>query len=201
MGLVFGLTGGIACGKSTASNYLRTKGVEVVDADVLSREVVRPGSIGLLSVVNTFGDDILQPNGTLDRKRLGEIVFSDARARARLDEAIGPYLQAAIETAVDTARQTHTLVCIDAALLLERNLPYRPVILVTLPREMQIERLMSRNALTRVQAEQRLASQWSHDQRIAALTDDDFVIENTGTVDDLRARLDKAIEHITRRAA
>lgn len=188
MATVFGLTGGIACGKSTVSDFFRSQGVAIVDADQVARDVVEPGTPGLIAVSSAFGASIRNVDGTLNRAVLGSIVFADVKQRRRLEEILWPYITARIETLVAESAKSHDLVCLDAALFFEFGLheKYKPVVLVALTPEMQLERLMARNSLTREAAGQRIASQMSHEQRVAKLPADGFLLWNTGTVDELR---------------
>lgn len=195
MSRVFSLTGGIASGKSTISNLLRDRGIAIVDADVIAREVVVPGTPGLQAIVGAFGADVLQPDGTLDRKKLGRVVFSDTDALRRLDEALGPFLLAEISKQITEFRRVGRDVCLDAATLVERNLHtwYRPVVLVAASRDTQIERLKIRNSLTAAEAALRIDSQTTIQRKIGAA---DHVIWNSGTFAELEGKVLDVLDHV-----
>jgi dephospho-CoA kinase len=172
-----GLTGGIATGKSTFAAALRALGVPVIDADLLARRVVEPGTPALARITTLFPDAV-GPDGRLDRKALGARVFSDETARRRLEAITHPAIRAA--TAAETTRlgaEGHDLVFYDTPLLFEAGLDQAMalVVVVWAPREAQLRRLASRDGLTAAEAEARLRAQWPIDQK-AALAD--AVIEN-----------------------
>lgn len=190
---VFGLTGGIASGKTTVRRMLEEKGVPVVDADVLAREVVAKGTLGLTEVLARF-PEAASADGSLDRSKLGAIVFADPTARAALNALLHPRIAAAFAD----ARAAHTkqgtpLLVYDAALLLENggHESVDGVILVTVPRETQIARLLARDGLTREAAEARLAAQWSLQKKLPYAT---WRIDNSGTLEETRAQVDRVYE-------
>jgi len=177
---VVGLTGGIASGKSTFAALLRERGAPVVDADVLSREAVAPGSPTLARIVEAFGPLAVSSDGTLDRRWLGARVFSDAGERARLEAITHPAVRDGMLAEVarlDAAG--HPLVFYDVPLLYEVGLEASldSVVVVWTPRPVQLERLMRRDGLGRVEAEARLAVQLPLDEKAARA---DFVIDNQG---------------------
>lgn len=185
---LIGLTGGIASGKSTFSNALRELGVPVIDADQLARRVVAPGSPGLAELVQVFGGDVLAPDGTLDRKKLGAKVFADPRARARLEAVTHPAIRRAmLEETARLAGAGHDLGFYDVPLLYEVGLDKSLdcVVLVYAPREVQIARLRQRDGLTAAEAEARLAAQLPIDDKLARA---DVVVENDGDLAALRAK-------------
>jgi dephospho-CoA kinase len=182
---VVGLTGGIATGKSTFAAALRARGVPVVDADALAREVVAPGSRALAELVRTFGADVLGPDGALDRKKLGARVFADPEARRRLEAITHPAIRDAMlsETArLDAAG--HDLAFYDAPLVYEVGLDavLDSVVVVYAPREAQRARLEARDGASPAEAEARLAAQWPIEEKAARA---DFVVDNTGGTGDL----------------
>jgi dephospho-CoA kinase len=192
---VFGLTGGVASGKSAVAARLRARGVAVIDADQVARDVVVPGSDGLAEVVAAFGD-VLAGDGTLDRKRLGAVVFADAGARQRLEAILHPRI------AAETARRLAELdasgveiACYDAALLVERGLhaTFRPLVVVAVPREVQRARLMQRDGIDAAEAERRIDSQWPLERKVAVA---DFVIDNRGTLEELDGKVDRVLASI-----
>ncbi|MBM4358231.1 MAG: dephospho-CoA kinase [Deltaproteobacteria bacterium] len=192
---VFGLTGGVASGKSAVAACLRARGVDVIDADQVSRDVVVPGSEGLAEVVAAFGD-VLAADGTLDRKRLGQQIFADADARKRLEAILHPRIAA--ETArrlASLAGRGVELACYDAALLVERGLhaTFRPLLVVAVPREVQRARLLRRDGIDAAEADRRIDSQLPLEAKVAAA---DFVIDNRGSLDELEHQVDRVLASI-----
>ncbi len=161
--LLVGLTGGIASGKSTVSRQLAELGCRVIDADVLAREVVAPGEPAWHAVLEAFGREVLRPDGTLDRPRLGALVFADAEKRRRLEAITHPAIQARRDAILAdlAARGFDGLVVQDAALLIEVGAARRVdrLIVVYADRAVQLERLMRRDGLDPAEAERRVASQ------------------------------------------
>lgn len=195
---VFGLTGGIASGKSTVSAIFARQGVPVVDADEVSRAVVAPGSEGLAEIVAAFGDGVLR-DGALDRAKLGEIVFGDPDKRRRLNAIVHPRVGA--ESAGRLARlgaEGHALVCYDAALLVENGLAdaFRPLVVVAASRALQRERIVARDGLSIAEADARLDAQAPVDAKIAAA---DLVIWNDADLDTLASRALETLAEVRRR--
>jgi dephospho-CoA kinase len=182
------LTGGIASGKSTVANLFATHGVPLIDTDVIAREVVEPGQPALTAVTQAFGREVLDPDGRLDRRRLREIVFSDAAARARLEAILHPAIRAAMERQSVAAAQAGPYQVLVIPLLAEggRRDHVDRVLVVDTPETVQIERLMARDAVTREQAEASLRAQA---QRATRLGIADDVVTNTGRIDDLREQV------------
>lgn len=183
--IFFGLTGGIACGKSTVARAIAAEGVPVVDADLVAREVVAPGTDGLAAIVARFGADVLGPDGELDRKRLGALVFADPAARAALNAITHPRI--AVRTLARRAEletEGHAIACYEAALLVENGIAdaFRPLVVVALPREVQLARLMARDQIGEVDAAQRLDAQLPLEKKIALA---DHVVWNDGDPSDL----------------
>lgn len=186
---IYGLTGGIASGKSTVSGILRELGAHVIDADLLAREVVEPGTPGLQQVVERFGD-VLAPDGTLDRKRLGARVFASEAERRALEAILHPRIQAAfLEKTWALGEEGVQVVVYDAALLFERGLDaaLTATIVVWVPAEVQLERLMARDGISRQEAEARIASQAPLDQKRERAS---HVIDNSGTREETRAQVE-----------
>ncbi|WP_059054312.1 dephospho-CoA kinase [Paenibacillus senegalimassiliensis] len=158
-----GLTGGIATGKSTVSRMLAQRGAVIIDADVIAREVMEPGHPVLAAVAERFGQAILQPDGTLHRKKLGEIIFSQPEERKALEGLTHPAIRAEMKRRISEceAADPRQLVVADIPLLYESGLEslYEEIMVVYVPREVQKSRLMSRDGLTEWQAEQRLNAQ------------------------------------------
>ena len=184
---VFGLTGGIASGKSTVAKIFVEQGVPVVDADAIARAVVVPGSDGLAAVVAEFGEGLLAADGTLDRKLLGAQVYSDASARERLNAILHPRIAAESARRMAALEGTTELACYDAALLVERGLAdaFRPLVVVAASPATQRARLLTRDGLSEAEADARVAAQAPVEVKVAAA---DYVIENDGSLAELRAR-------------
>ncbi|MDO5094862.1 MAG: dephospho-CoA kinase [Propionibacteriaceae bacterium] len=166
-----GLTGGIAAGKTTVARELERLGAVIVDADVLARQVVAPGSAGLAAVVARFGDDILAVDGSMNRAAVARIVFGDAAARADLNAIIHPLVRSLAAEAEAVAPDGSIVVHV-IPLLVETGQQGRfdAVIVVDLPVPEQLARLMRRDGLTRDEAEQRVAAQASREERLRAAT-------------------------------
>ena len=183
-----GLTGGIASGKSTLAEALRSLGAPVIDADRLSREAVRSGSPALAAIVLEFGPGVLGPDAELDRKGMAARVFADPMARARLEAIVHPAVRAAV--AAETARldaEGHDLAFYDVPLLYERGLDREMdcVVVVHAPPSVQVSRLRARDGLGQAEAEARLDAQLPMDEK-ARLAD--VVVSNEGDIAALRAR-------------
>jgi dephospho-CoA kinase len=175
----------------------------IIDADVAARSVVAPGTPGLARVAEAFGAEILGPDGALDRGRLGAIVFRDPASRATLNAIIHPlvgeWMRAAERAAVDAARGDVVIVH-DVPLLAEnrRAADFDLVIVVDVPPDLQLERLVSQRGMTPEQARARMAAQASREQRLAVA---DVVIDNSGSLDDLDRRVAEVWADLTRRLA
>jgi len=145
---LFGLTGGIASGKSTVAARLRARGVPVIDADEVAREVVAPGTVGLRALVDAFGGGIVGADGALDRKALARVAFSNDGARKRLNAITHPLIaQRTAARAAELAASGEPLVCYEAALLVENGVAdaFRPLVVVACPEDVQLARLRSRD--------------------------------------------------------
>ncbi len=187
-----GLTGGIASGKSTVSAILRELGAVVIDADALAREVVEKGTPGLDAVVAEFGPSILTAEGDLDRPAMGALVFADAGARRRLEAIVHPLVFERI-VALEESAPADALVVHDIPLLAEsgRADTFDAVIVVHAPEDVQIERMVRDRGWTEEEARARIAAQASAEDRLALAT---YVIDNTGTREDLRERVTEVFE-------
>jgi dephospho-CoA kinase len=200
-----GLTGGIGSGKSEVSRRLAARGAVLIDADVAARAVVAPGTPGLAQVVATFGAGVLRPDGSLDRERLGAIVFSDLAMRAKLNAIVHPlvgeWMGGAERAAVHAAEPGEDLVVVhDVPLLAEnrRAADFDLVVVVDAPPGVQVDRLVGCRGMTEAQARDRMAAQASREQRLAVA---DVVIDNSGSLDDLDRRVTELWADLGRRAS
>jgi len=194
---VVGLTGGIAAGKSTVAKMFGELGCALLDADQLSREVMKDARV-LSRVARTFGQGVLDPRGGLNRKVLGEIVFSDAAARAELEAITHPAIAAAAARAFEELqRQGHRLVLYEAALLVEtgRHEEMDLLVVVVADEDVRIQRRMRRSDLGRQEARLRLSSQAPQEEK-AALAH--HLIDNSGTLEQTRARVEEVWRQINR---
>ena len=190
---IIGLTGGIACGKSTVSEYLRQKGYPVVDADLVARKVVEPGSTGLVQIRDAFGIEYLLPDGSLNREMLGKKVFAEPQALKKLNSITGPLILEELKKQLQTDKP---VVFLDAALLLEDEAYHQlveEVWVVSLSQENQLERLINRNGYGFRQAKNRIASQMTDAQRCAKA---DVVIDNNGTVEATKQQVDLLLQRL-----
>lgn len=186
-----GLTGGIAAGKSVAARRLAELGAVVIDSDVLAREAVAPGSVGLDAVVEEFGSGVLAGDGALDRAALASIVFADDAARARLDGIVHPIVRRlSAEREAAAAVTDHGAVIVhDIPLLVETGQAdaFHVLVVVHTPAVLRVERLVRLRGMDRSEAEARVAAQASDDERLAVA---DVVLDGAGSDDDLRAQVD-----------
>jgi dephospho-CoA kinase len=178
-----GLTGGIGAGKSEVSSRLAEHGVIVIDADTVAREVVAPGTPGLAEVTAVFGPGVLSQDGSLDRTRLGEIVFADAGLRAQLNAIIHPLVAARMRE-LEQQAGPGALIVHDVPLIAENGLAgnYDIVVVVDVPPRIQLDRLIRQRGLTREQASARIAAQASREQRLAVAG---IVVDNSGSLAEL----------------
>lgn len=184
-----GLTGGIASGKSTVLTYFKDKGIPYIDADIVAREVVEPGTEGLKAIVDTFGSHVLQGDGTLNREALGAIVFHNEEKRQLLNSCLKTHISNRIMELTSQYEQGNTPILIyDIPLLIEGEwyTMMDEVWLVYVNERTQIERLMSRNGYTREDALARINSQMRLDDKRAYA---DVIIDNNGTPHDLTVQL------------
>jgi dephospho-CoA kinase len=186
---VFGLTGNIGSGKSTVAAMLREAGIPVLDADRISREVTAPGGRAYAAVVQAFGRGIVRDDGSIDRKRLGEIVFADPASRERLERITHPAIFEAMKEAIaGIEREGHRAAVVEATLIHEsgRKGLFEAVISVTCDSETAISRLAARDGMSRGQAEARLHAQMDADRKAGA---SDYVIDNSGNLDETRRQV------------
>lgn len=193
-----GLTGGIASGKSTVSAILAELGAIVIDADALAREVVARGTPGLEAVVAEFGPGLLTPEGDLDRPAMGALVFGDAEARKRLEAIIHPLVHQR-SAQLEAEAPADAVVVHDIPLLAEvgRAGSFDAVVVVDAPAELQVSRMVEDRGWSREEAESRIAAQASREDRLAIAT---HVVDNTGTLDELRRRVEQVYAELAARA-
>ncbi len=190
-GLVVGLTGGIASGKSSVARIFQELGAWIIDADQLAREVVEPGTPGWREVVEAFGREYFLPDGTLDRKKLAKRVFHNPEDKDKLEAIIHPRI---LELRQERTREIlekdpHALIVFEVPLLIEKGLHHRVdrVVVVWVPRETQIQRLMERDGLTREEAEERLRNQMDLDHKVRFAH---YVIDNSGPLEETRRQVE-----------
>ncbi len=184
-----GLTGSIAVGKSFVTSVLAELGCRVLDADQTAREVVAAGSPGLRAVAEAFGTEILREDGTLDRARLGAIVFADEKKRLLLNSILHPFIIAAQDERLREweAEDPEGIAVVDAALMIESGgyKRFDKLIVVHCRPEIQVERLMARNAVSREEAERRIRAQMPQEEKMRYA---DFLIDSSHGFDDTRRR-------------
>lgn len=191
-----GLTGGIASGKSTVAAILRRLGAAIINADELSREVVQPEQGAWEEIIKTFGPDILQEDKTLDRRKLRKIVFDNPEARKKLEAIIHPRVRALAERRIsELATAGSSVIVYEVPLLFEAqiHLWLRPVILVACDLETQKKRLLERDHLTELEAQQHLDAQMSLEEKRKLA---DYVIENDGTPEELEQDVRAVLQKI-----
>jgi dephospho-CoA kinase len=196
-GLLAGLTGGIASGKSTVAGMFRELGVPVVDADAIVHELLGAGGRAVEAVTRLFGSEVLAPDGGIDRTRLAGIVFEDPAARARLESAVHPLVfEESLLRLEQVANETGAeIVLYDAALLVEtgRHESFQRVVVVTVPENVQVSRLMERDGLDEEQARRRLRAQMALDEKAAVA---DYVIDNGGSWSETRQEVRRVLDSL-----
>lgn len=188
---LFGLTGGIASGKSAVTTVLREAGVTVMDLDVIARDVVKLGTPGLAQVLEMFGHEYANPDGTLNRKKLGNLVFNDTEELTRLSALMDPLMWKEVER--QRAALADELAFLDAALLIEKKMHEHMdgTVLVIAPLAVRIRRAMERDSATEAQVRARVNTQMDDNEKRKHA---DFVIENDGTVHELYERVMALLE-------
>ncbi|MCU7825385.1 dephospho-CoA kinase [Kitasatospora sp. DSM 101779] len=193
--LRIGLTGGIGAGKSEVSRQLAALGAVIVDSDLIAREVVAPGTDGLRAVVAEFGPEVLQPDGSLDRPALGRLVFGHPERLAALNAIVHPLVRAR-SAELEAAAGPEDVVVHDVPLLAENGLAplYQQVLVVDVPDEIRLDRLVRLRGMAEDEAEARMAAQATREDRLAVA---DVVIDNSGSLEDLTARVRQVWEQLT----
>ncbi len=196
---LFGLTGGIASGKSAVAARLRERDVPVIDADQLARDAVRKGSPGLAAVVATFGAGVLAEDGALDRKKLAALVFGDEPKRAALNAIVHPIVTTlTFQRAAELRDEGHELACYEAALIVENGVAdaFRPLVVVSAPEATQLARACARDRASEEEIQARIRAQMPLAEKVKVA---DFVIENVGSLADLHRRTDEVLAAIGER--
>lgn len=197
--LLLGVTGGIASGKSVVARMLEEKGAPVIDFDVLAREVVEPDKPAWKQIVAYFGEQVLQEDRTLDRKKLSGIVFSDLEKKKKLESFTHPQIGLAFVQRLNeiTEQDPEAVVQVVVPLLLEVNMQhlFHKILVVYVPRHVQIERLMQRDGISREEAETIVASQLPIDEKPGYA---DFVIRNEGDLERTREQVDRLWQDLKR---
>ncbi|XP_011306521.1 dephospho-CoA kinase domain-containing protein [Fopius arisanus] len=191
---IVGLTGGIATGKSTVCQVFREYGIPIVDADVVARKVVEPGKPALHKIHNEFGAEVINNDGTLNRVKLGELIFDDVEKRRKLNALTHPYIYKEIcWQAFKYFLQGHPFIVMDLPLLFESgkmlNFLHK-IIVVTCEEDLQLQRLMERSGFTESKAKLRIEAQMPQDKKVEM---SNFVIENSSSLQDMRDQTMKII--------
>lgn len=198
MGKTIGLTGSVATGKSTVSNMIQQAGIPLVDADIAARKVVEPGTEGLKEIVAYFGEEVLLADGTLDRAKLGEIIFKDKEKREKLNEITHPRVKDyMLEARERFFRAGKELVFFDIPLLFESHLEslVDQIVVVWTTPETELKRLMERNNLTKEDALRRIESQMGIDEKARKA---DFVIDNNESLEKTQKQVYTFIERFVK---
>jgi len=188
-GKIIGLTGGIASGKTTVSEYLASKGIPIVDADLVSRQVVEPGTRGLSEIVEAFGQDMLL-DGRLNRKELRHLIFSDDDMRLKLNAILHPIIHDEILKQLDVYKGQHPLIVFDAPLLIENKLMSMvdELWVVSVDESIQIDRVMKRDQVSREQASSIIEKQMSLEEKLKFA---DVVLDNSKDIAYLYRQIEK----------
>ena len=193
-----GLTGGIASGKSTADEFFKKREIPIIDSDLIAHRIMEIGQNGYKAVVDYFGNDILHDDQTIDRRKLGAIVFNDREKLKKLNEITHPLVHQEIEQQMVQYRANHEkLVVIDVPLLFESGFESlcNGVLVISITPELQLERLMKRNNFAKKEAIARINNQMPLSEKEKRAT---YVVTNTGTIDDLEKKLSNLLQEIGR---
>lgn len=193
--LVIGLTGNIGCGKSSISKILEENSLDVIDADLISREIMNDNKL-LKEIFDTFGDNIKRNDGTLDRKKLGSIVFNDDNKLVKLNSLTHPAIKENIAKKISNIKlQNKNIAIVDAALLIEGNFLdlVDKIVVITCDENIQIDRIINRDNITKEEAMSRIKSQMSQSEKIKF---GDYTLDNSGDRDDLIYKANKLITYI-----
>jgi dephospho-CoA kinase len=193
--MIVGLTGGIGSGKSAVSDYLAKLGYPIVDTDLLAREVVEPGSVGLAAIAEHFGKNVINQDGQLDRAALRERVFKDSTEKAWLEELLHPMIRTLMLAELHKHEPNAPFVVLSSPLLLEtdQHTLVDTIVVVDLPESLQIERASQRDKNSVDQIKRIMASQVSRQKRLASAN---TVLDNSGTLENLYQQIDQFCETI-----
>lgn len=195
---IVGLTGGIASGKSSVSNLFKANDIPVVDADLVARDILKKGTGGWKKVVKAFGEGILQPDGEVDRPKLGQIVFSNPEKRKLLNRLLAPYISSGIFYEIlKLWMKGFKVIVLDVPLLFEAKMDKwtKPIIVVWVDPETQLQRLMLRDRTSEDDARNRINAQMSLDLK---RTKADIVVDNTGSLEDLKEKFQSVLFEVTK---
>jgi dephospho-CoA kinase len=199
LGLSFGLTGGIACGKSTVARFFQDLGAHIIDADAVGHELIEPGRAAYREILLHFGKEILDPLGAIDRRKLGATVFRDAEQLSQLNAILHPRIIARVEERVrgDHARDPHAVVIVDAALIFESGIGgnLAKVMVAWCRPEQQVERLMAKMGIPREEAERRIRAQMPVEEKRRRA---DYLIDCSGTFEQSRAQVEAIYPELQR---
>jgi len=192
---VIGLTGGIGSGKSTVSEYLIKNGIEVIDADQIGKDIVKPGMKALIEIANVFGEEVILANGSLNREKLGQIVFSDKEKLEKLNSITLKIIKEEIDKQIHNSK--NDIIVIDAAILIETKLheTVDEIWLVSIDKQTQIERIKNRNQLNEEEIINRINSQMTNEERKKYAN---VVLDNQGTVEELYEKVDIEISRLSK---
>jgi dephospho-CoA kinase len=190
--MIIGLTGGIASGKSTVGRMLTERGAKLVDADEVAREIVRPGEPALEAIASLFGQAVLQPDGTLNRQALGDIVFRDKEQLIELEAITHPAIRQRMQSLIHSFESSNPngLTVADVPLLYETKQEklYEGIMVVYVPAELQLERLMERSGMSREEASRRISLQMGMEEKRERA---DWLIDNSGTLEETEQQVDR----------
>ena len=197
--LVVGLTGGIASGKSTVSGFFKDAGAVIIDADLVARQVVAPGLPAWQAIRSVFGERVVRPDGALDRPLLGDLVFKDAQLREQLEEIVHPHVRNVMDQEVSRLAKRHpkSLIIKDIPLLFESGMTdgLSDIIVVYVPPEVQLKRLMKRDGIGPDAARRRIDAQMSIEEKRRLAT---LVIDNSGDVSQTESQVMRIYNKLTR---
>jgi dephospho-CoA kinase len=193
-----GLTGGIATGKSVVRAEFERLGVPTIDADVAARDVVAPGTPALALILARFGPGVLEPDGALDRRKLGSIVFADEAARRDLEQIVHPAVKAAIDVWLDSMNAKHNVAIAVIPLLYEtgRERDFDVVITTACSPDEQLRRVMTRDSVNELQAKQRIAAQLSTEEKVRRAN---YAVWTDGTYENTKRQVVETLEQLARR--
>lgn len=194
--LKVGLTGGIGCGKSTVSSMLREEGVQIVDADIISRKILSTHPEILIKIKETFGEEFFDEEGNFLRRKMGELIFSNKKKKKLYESILMPYIIDDIFEEIDEYDKLGEEICVlDAPTLIENNLHKKMdfIIVIVITKELQISRVMARDNFTRKEAIKRINSQMSTKKKLAYA---DYIIDNGDTLEYTKSQINSIIKEL-----